>query len=159
MQSCQPLDQAAQSHIQPGLECIHRWGIHNLSGYVKNFLLVSNLNLLCLGLKPFPLVLSLSTLVNSHSTSYLYTHFKYWKATMRSPQNLLFSKLNKPSSLNLSSQERYSSLLIILAALLWTCEQDTTDTASRKLFNRLSKEQRTEQKWMQQSHGSCLKKS
>jgi len=26
-----------------------------------------------------------------------------WKATMRSPQSLLFSKLNKPSSLNLSS--------------------------------------------------------
>jgi len=33
----------------------HLWG--------KNFLLISNLNLPCLSLKPFPLVLSLSTLV------------------------------------------------------------------------------------------------
>jgi len=32
---------------------------------VKNFLLISNLNLPCLSLKPFPLVLSLSTLVTS----------------------------------------------------------------------------------------------
>jgi len=29
--SFQPLDQAAQSHIQPGLECLQGWGIHNLS--------------------------------------------------------------------------------------------------------------------------------
>ena len=28
----QPLDQAAQSHIQPGLECLQRWGIHHLLG-------------------------------------------------------------------------------------------------------------------------------
>jgi len=32
--------------------------------WVKNFLLISNLNLPCLTLKPFPLVLSLPTLVN-----------------------------------------------------------------------------------------------
>jgi len=25
----QPADQAAQSHIQPGLECLQGWGIHN----------------------------------------------------------------------------------------------------------------------------------
>ena len=36
---------------------------------VKNFLLISNLNLPCLSLRPFPLVLSLSTLVNSCSPS------------------------------------------------------------------------------------------
>ena len=40
--------------------------------WVKNFLLISNLNLLCPSLKPFPLVLSLSTLVNSHSHFCLY---------------------------------------------------------------------------------------
>jgi len=34
---------------------------------VKNFLLISNLNLPCLSLKLFPLVLSLSTLINSRS--------------------------------------------------------------------------------------------
>uniref|UniRef100_A0A8C9G440 Uncharacterized protein n=1 Tax=Pavo cristatus TaxID=9049 RepID=A0A8C9G440_PAVCR len=28
----QPLDQAAQSHIQPGLECLQGWGIHSLFG-------------------------------------------------------------------------------------------------------------------------------
>ena len=32
MQSRQPPDQAAQSHIQPGLECLQGWGIHNLLG-------------------------------------------------------------------------------------------------------------------------------
>jgi len=32
MQGHQPPDQAAQSHIQPGLECLQGWGIHNLSG-------------------------------------------------------------------------------------------------------------------------------
>jgi len=76
VQGCQPPAQAAQSHIQAGLECLQRWGIHSLLGqpvqcitnlWVKNFLLISNLNLPCLSLKPFPLVLSLSTLVNSHS--------------------------------------------------------------------------------------------
>ena len=28
----QPPDQAAQSHIQPGLECLQGWGIHSLLG-------------------------------------------------------------------------------------------------------------------------------
>jgi len=28
VQGCQPPDQAAQSHIQPGLECLQGWGIH-----------------------------------------------------------------------------------------------------------------------------------
>jgi len=31
-QGCQPPEQAAQSHIQPGLECLQGWGIHSLSG-------------------------------------------------------------------------------------------------------------------------------
>jgi len=34
VQGRQPADQAAQSHIQPGLECLQGWGIHNLSGYI-----------------------------------------------------------------------------------------------------------------------------
>ena len=37
---------------------------------------------------------------------------------MMSPQNLLFARLNKPSSLGLSSEERCSSLLIIHVTLL-----------------------------------------
>jgi len=32
VQGCQPLDRAAQSHIQPGLECLQGWGIHSLLG-------------------------------------------------------------------------------------------------------------------------------
>ncbi|XP_040520574.1 uncharacterized protein LOC101751416 isoform X4 [Gallus gallus] len=44
---------------------------------------------------------------------------------MRSPRSLLFSKLNKPSSLNLSSQERCSRPLIIL-------EEETSKLASGK---------------------------
>ncbi|XP_063182760.1 phospholipase ABHD3 isoform X5 [Chroicocephalus ridibundus] len=46
--------------------------------------------------------------------------FRYWKAALRSPRSLLFSRLNIPNSLSLSSQERCSSPLIILVALLWT---------------------------------------
>jgi len=32
VQGGQPADQAAQSHIQPGLECFQGWGIHSLLG-------------------------------------------------------------------------------------------------------------------------------
>ena len=54
VQGHQPPDQAALSHIQPGLECLQGWGIHSLLGqpiqcvttlWVKNFFLISNLNL------------------------------------------------------------------------------------------------------------------
>ena len=38
--------------------------------WVKKFLLISNWNLPCISLKPFPLVLSLSTHVNSHIPSW-----------------------------------------------------------------------------------------
>jgi len=31
-QCCHPLDQADHSHIQPGLEYLQGWGIHNLLG-------------------------------------------------------------------------------------------------------------------------------
>ena len=55
VQGRQPAAQAAQSHIQPGLECLQGWGIHSLLGqpvqcvttlWVTNFLLIFNLNLL-----------------------------------------------------------------------------------------------------------------
>jgi len=32
VQGRQPADRAAQSHIQPGLECLQGWGIHSLLG-------------------------------------------------------------------------------------------------------------------------------
>ena len=34
VQSHQPPDQAAQSHIQPDLECLQGWGIHSLLGQI-----------------------------------------------------------------------------------------------------------------------------
>ena len=33
VQGRQPLNQAAQSHIQPGLECLQGWGLHSLLGH------------------------------------------------------------------------------------------------------------------------------
>ena len=41
VQGCQPADQAAQSHIQPGLECLQGWGIHSLLGQPVNFILLT----------------------------------------------------------------------------------------------------------------------
>ena len=112
VQGCQSLDQATQSHIQPGLARFQGWGIHTWATRfsmsppsVKDFLLISNLKLSCLNLKPFHLVLSLSTLINSHSPSCLYPPFKYWKAVMRSPWSLLFSRLKKPSFLSPSAED------------------------------------------------------
>jgi len=46
--------------------------------------------------------------------------FRYWQAAIRSPRSLLFSRLNSPNSLSLSSWERCSSPWIIFVALLWT---------------------------------------
>ena len=45
---------------------------------------------------------------------------------MRSPGSLLFSRLNKPSSFSLSSQEKCSSPLIIFIAILWTRSKSPT---------------------------------
>ncbi|KAK4824075.1 hypothetical protein QYF61_010586, partial [Mycteria americana] len=66
------LDQVAQSLIQPDLECSQGWGICHLSG------------------QPVPVF------HHPHSP------FKYWKAAIRSPPSLLFSRLNNPNSLSLS---------------------------------------------------------
>ena len=55
----------------------------------KSFLLISNLNLPCLSLKPFPLILSLFTVINSHSPSFLYVPFKYWRAIRDSTEQVI----------------------------------------------------------------------
>jgi len=56
VQGRQPAAQAAQSHIQPGLECLQGWGIHSILGqpvqcittlWAKNFPLISNLMVFC----------------------------------------------------------------------------------------------------------------
>jgi len=64
VQGRQPADQAAQSHIQPGLECLQGWGTHSLLGqpvqcvttlWGKNFLLISNLKETNSDLEPYVL--------------------------------------------------------------------------------------------------------
>jgi len=64
-----------------------------------SFLLISNLNLPSFCLKLF----SLSACVKKLVSSCLEAPFQYWKATVRSPRSLLFSKPNKPRSLSLSA--------------------------------------------------------
>jgi len=68
-----------QGPIQPGLEHLQGWGIHSFSGQLcqhltalssKNCPQTSNLNL-SFSLKPFPLVLSLSSCLKSCFLSYL----------------------------------------------------------------------------------------
>ncbi|KAK4832903.1 hypothetical protein QYF61_026546 [Mycteria americana] len=54
------------------------------------------------------------------STFAISSNYGYWKAAIRSPRSLLFSRLNNPNSLSQSAQERCSSPLIIFVALLWT---------------------------------------
>jgi len=70
VQGHQPADQAAQSHIQPGLECLQGWGIHSLLGqpvqcvttlWVKNFPLNAGLHLTIALWMPFCCWLFLST--------------------------------------------------------------------------------------------------
>jgi len=120
-----PLDQVAQSPIQPGLE--HSQGgastapLGNLfqcltTLVVKNFFLISNLNLPSFNLKPLtPCPITTSPSKKSLS-SFLVGFFRYWKAAVRSHRSLLFSRLNSPNSLRLSSQERCSSPWIIFVA-------------------------------------------
>ena len=60
-QGLQQIDQVAQSPVQPDFKCLHGWG--NLCQclttlIVKNFYLISKLNLLSFTLKSFLLVLS-----------------------------------------------------------------------------------------------------
>ena len=134
VQGRQPRDRAAQSHMQPGLECLQGWGIHNLLGQpvpVRHHPLGEKL---LPNIQPTSPLSQFKTIppcpIAIHprkQPSCLYAAFKHhWKATMRSPWSLLFSKLNKPSSLNLSSEERRSSPLIILVALLWTRSKSST---------------------------------
>ena len=85
VQGRQPLDQTVQSHVQPGLECLQGWHIHNLLGQPVPVCHHPLCEILPPSIQPkpplsqfktFPLVLSVSTLVNSRSPSCLYTPFK-----------------------------------------------------------------------------------
>ena len=108
VQGHQPLVQAAQSHIQPGLECLQGWGIRNLLGQpipVHHHPLCEKIPP---NIQPKPPLSQFKTIppcpVTIHPCKQLLLFLficslKYWKPTVRSPQTLLFSKLNNPSSL------------------------------------------------------------
>jgi len=108
------LDKAAQGPIQPGL--VH---FHNLSGQpvsAPHHSLGKELppdippKSSLLQHKTISLALSLPTLL----TPLLFVApFRYWKAALRSPCSLLFSRLNKPSSLSLNSFLAFHELLLI----------------------------------------------
>ena len=72
-----------QMTTQPGLERLQGWGIHSLSGqlcqcltnlWVKNFFLISKLNLSCSGFKASFLTLPLQALLKSFS---IFLHLSY----------------------------------------------------------------------------------
>ena len=85
---------------------------------INNLFLMSSLHLPSSSLKPLPLVLSLQALLKSLAPSFLQAPFRYWKAAIRSPHSLLFSRLNSSRSLSLFSQPRCSSPHIFVVALL-----------------------------------------
>jgi len=78
---------------------------------VKTFFLMSNLNLLSFSLNTLLLVLSPPTLSKSLSHSFPQLPFRYWNAAIRSPQSLLFSRLNFINSPTTSSTSRVSTLM------------------------------------------------
>ena len=87
---------------------------------LKNFFLISSLNLPYFSLKSFTLVLSQYILLKCLSPSLLMPCFKYWKTALRSTQSFLFSRVNSPSSLSLSSYGRCSNPRTFFVACLWT---------------------------------------
>ncbi|NXF89844.1 USH1C protein, partial [Eubucco bourcierii] len=84
-----PPSQVAQSSVAPHLEYLQGWGLNNLPGQplpgvspLKNFLLISTLNLLTSGFTPFPLVLPLPDSLKSPSPSFIVLYKVYsWVST------------------------------------------------------------------------------
>ena len=83
------------------------WGIHNFSGQHfpvppiftgDNFFWICTLSLHTFRLKLLSLVLSLYSLIKSPSPPLILVPFRYWEAAMKSPQSLLFTRLNNPNS-------------------------------------------------------------
>jgi len=87
VQGRQPAGQAAQSHIQPGLECLQGWGIHSLLGQPVPVRHPPVCEKIPSNIQPKPPLSQFKnippcpiTLINSRSLSCLYAPFKYWKA-------------------------------------------------------------------------------
>lgn len=88
------LDQVTQSSTQLGLEQLQeRETMVSLGNLLqclttltrKNFFLTTILNLPFFSLRPFPLVLSLHTLVKGPSPDFLQGPFRYWSLSLESP--------------------------------------------------------------------------
>ena len=106
------LGHIAQSLVQPDLNVSkHKASTTSLCNLFQCFttltveilFLMSSLNLCHSSLKPFPLVLSPQTVLKSMPPSYSQPPFRYQKDTIRSPQSLLFHKLNSLRSFSPSS--------------------------------------------------------
>jgi len=89
---------------------------------VKKFFLMFSWNFLCFSLCPLPLVLSLGTTEKSLAPSPDTHPSDIYKV----PSQPSLLQLNKPSSLSLSSQDRYSSPLTIIVALRWTLSSSSS---------------------------------
>lgn len=77
-------------------------------------------SLICFHLCGLPLVLTLCITENVLTPSSLFLSIRYLNTSVSSLLSLLFSRLDSPSSLRVSSQERSSGPLIVLDALCWT---------------------------------------
>jgi len=108
-------DLVAQSPVQPDLGCFQGCGLHCLTGQPMPVFHHPH------GKKFLAYIQSKSTLpyfkiithcpVTTGLAKKIFSIFpigplRYWKAAIRSPRSLLFSRLNSPSSLSLSLQER-----------------------------------------------------
>lgn len=117
VRGCHPPDQIAPVSIQPGLECLRGWEIHNFSGSPaplprhplrKKFLLMSNLNFHSISFKQFILPCPVTIRSQKKSVFLIISSLSTLEGAMRSHCSLLFfSKLNQLYSLGLSSSPSF----------------------------------------------------
>lgn len=122
-------EQAAQAHLQVAFKYLQggdsttSLGIlcqHSVSHTAWKCCLVLTGRPLCSSFCPLPFVLALGTTQKSLVPSSLYLPFRWVCIHCQVPPHLLFSRLNSPSFLSLSSQERCSSPLFIFVVFHWT---------------------------------------
>jgi len=122
------LELVVQDPVQLAFDYLQGWRLHDFSGQPVPVLGHLHSEKVfpdvqkeppVFGLCPLPLILLLGTTVKSLSSSSLHSPsiFVYTAEILLS---LLFSRLNSPSSLSLSSQERCSTPFSIFVGLHWT---------------------------------------
>lgn len=120
------LDKMAQHPVQMNCKSIQHLGIQCFHGRLLQWLgnsMWKNLVSCLIRISPrvtcfhYPLCLLCDYLWKRESPSSLEAPLKYWNVVKRCPLSLLFSRLNKPSSLSFSSHARFLSPLIIFVAL------------------------------------------